>query len=57
MERSNCCNSPIYMDVLDTGDRLDKSICVKMVYKCSQCKEITGVVSWADAGVGAEHKE
>ena len=48
MERSECCNEPLYMDVVNTGERLGKSICVRIVYKCSKCHKRTGVVSWAN---------
>jgi hypothetical protein len=50
MERSNCCHKPIYIDVLDTGERIGRSKCVKIIYRCSGCNKQAGVVSWADAG-------
>jgi len=50
MERSNCCNKPIYTDVIDTGKHIGKSKCVKIIYRCSGCHKQAGVVSWANAG-------
>ena len=57
MVRSTCCNKPVYTDTMNTGERIGKSICVRIVYKCSKCHKLTGAVSWADAGTGDEGDE
>lgn len=57
MLKSLCCKKPVYLDTVDTGDRIGKSICVKIVYKCSKCHKLTGAVTWADAGMGEQNEE
>lgn len=56
MYRSNCCNEPVYMDVVDTGDRIGESICVKMIYKCSKCNMMCGAVTMATMIGGGDGK-